>query len=354
MRLRLSFNKSLIMLSLVLVMLPATGHSQFGGPQAVRVATAEIREITGEARVAGTVLSDEDARLSLEVGGVLASIARPGTRVQQGDELARIDDRELVLRRDELQASLERIQAREEFLASESRRLSRLAATSNTSERELGQIQADYQATRAEKRMMQAQLSTAELNLERTRLLAPFDGVVSERLRQRGERISAGTEVLRLTNPATLEVVARVPLRHLQWLEEGQMLPLHIQGQPDAPGEGRLSSIIATGDAQSRLFEIRVELPAHSLPVGLPVSVSVPTSAATPRLAVPRDSLVLRRNEIYVFRVGEDNKAERISVTLDQGSGAWIAVNGELNAGDQVVVRGNERLQPGAELRILD
>lgn len=354
MRLRLSLARPLIFLGLLLAMVSGASHGQFGGPQAVRVATAEIREITGEARVAGTVISDEDARLSLEVGGVLASIARPGTRVSQGEELARIDDRELALRRDELQASLERIEAREQFLASESLRLARLAASSNTSERELGQIRADYQATRAEKRMMQAQLSTAELNLERTRLLAPFDGVVSERLRQRGERISAGTEVLRLTNPATLEVVARVPLRHLRWLEVGQMLALQLDGQPDAPSEGRLSSIIATGDAQSRLFEIRVELPAHSLPVGLPVSVSVPTSAPAPRLAVPRDSLVLRRNDIYVFRVGEDGRAERISVTLDEGSGAWIGVDGDLNAGDQVVVRGNERLQPGAELRILD
>ena len=82
--------------------------------------------------------------------------------------------------------------------------------------------------------------------------------------------------------------------------------------------------------------------------------VSLPTAKAETMLTVPRDALVLRRDGAFVFRVDAENKAQRIAVTLGVASGDLVAVSGELNAGDQVVTRGGERLRPGSVVNILN
>jgi RND family efflux transporter MFP subunit len=340
------------LVSSLFLLLPLSAAAQFGGPSPVRIAEVEIRSVSGQATVSGSVIADQDARLSFEVGGRIVQAAPPGTRVNAGDVLAAVDPRDLQLRVDELRASLARVSAREAFLISENERLQRLAANQNTSERELAQIRADLAAIEAEKRMMDAQLAGAELDLERAQLRAPFAGVVSERMRQQGERISAGTEILRLTNTDALEIAASVPLRYIPFIELGQTLS--YSDSAGAPGQALVSRIVNVGDVRSRQFEIRLSVSDSALSPGQAVRIDVPTSVPSERMVVPRDALVLRRTSNYVFRVTAENTAERVGVSVGSGQGDWIAVDGDLQIGDRVVVRGNERLQPGGRVRILE
>jgi multidrug efflux pump subunit AcrA (membrane-fusion protein) len=71
-------------------------------------------------------------------------------------------------------------------------------------------------------------------------------------------------------------------------------------------------------------------------------------------LAVPRDALVLRRAGTAVYRISDDQSAQRIEVTTGIASGNLIEVQGDLSRGDQVVVRGGERLRPGQKVSILN
>jgi multidrug efflux pump subunit AcrA (membrane-fusion protein) len=80
---------------------------------------------------------------------------------------------------------------------------------------------------------------------------------------------------------------------------------------------------------------------------GMAVRVSVPTQKKSTQLVVPRDAMVIRRDGIYLFRVSDDNTVERLRVTTGSAAGDLIAVKGDLNAGDSIVIRGNERLRPG-------
>jgi len=99
------------------------------------------------------------------------------------------------------------------------------------------------------------------------------------------------------------------------------------------------------------VFELRLTM-IESLPVGQTVRVTIPTADVREVLAVPRDALVLRGDGIAVFIIDEDNTARRIRVTTGIGAGDWIEVMGPIQAGDKVVIRGNERLRAGQSVLI--
>jgi len=87
--------------------------------------------------------------------------------------------------------------------------------------------------------------------------------------------------------------------------------------------------------------------------VGQLVSVGIPIRTGEQTLAIPRDALVLRQDGSYVFRINEENKAERIAVEIGDSSGDLIGVSGQLTQGDRVAVRGAENLREGAEVKIM-
>jgi hypothetical protein len=77
---------------------------------------------------------------------------------------------------------------------------------------------------------------------------------------------------------------------------------------------------------------------------------------AVPRrvVAVHRDALVIRREQMMVYRVDAEDNAELLSVTTGIADGNLIEIHGEIEAGDRIIVRGNERLQPGQPVHILN
>ena len=76
----------------------------------------------------------------------------------------------------------------------------------------------------------------------------------------------------------------------------------------------------------------------------------LPTSASQLLTTVSRDALVLRDQSNYIFVVGKDDMAKRVNVDLGSGLGDRIAVYGELKAGDEVIIRGAERLRDGQQV----
>ena len=62
--------------------------------------------------------------------------------------------------------------------------------------------------------------------------------------------------------------------------------------------------------------------------------------------------MVLRRDGARIFKVNSENKAEQIMVTTGDATEQWIEVSGDVSAGDKIVIRGAERLQPGQDVMI--
>jgi RND family efflux transporter MFP subunit len=336
---------------LALIFLPALVAAQSGGPALVRVALAEIKDIAPLTMVPGTVISRDDAQLSAEVPGRLTDVLDVGTPVRRGDVVARIEDTTLRLQIRELEALVTQAEARLRFLESEETRFARLAESNLAAATQLEQTRSDRDVARASLEVARARLEQNADQLARTRIAAPYDGVIVERLMTPGERVVEGSPVVRLVNPDNLEVIARAPLDYYSYVTRGQQLALHA-GERVVTGVVR--TVVAVGDLSTHQFELRLDLEDRPFPVGQTLRVAIPVSDSRAVLTVPRDALVLRPEGQSVFVVDADGTARQVPVTIGVGQGPDLEISGAIEPGDRVVIRGNERLQAGQEVRVMD
>jgi RND family efflux transporter MFP subunit len=313
-------------------------------PAKVVVADVVSRELAPSVDVPGTVVSRFDARLASELSAKLEWIAEVGTVVKKGDTLARLDAFTFGLYEMEAQSRVEREQARVRFLLSEKARLDRLAENNLSAKSQLDQTISDLAVAEADEAIARAQLGQAKVAMYVTQIRAPFDGIVTERLRNIGERLNVADEVIRLVDPNSLEVVARAPLNTVNFIKEADMLKLHNDFRQD---QASVRTIVPFGNPQAHMFEVRLHVDPDLWTVGESVRLSMPTANVRKVLAAPRDALVLRREGASVFRVNADMSVEQINVITGLGDSSHIEVMGQLRPGDTVVIRGAERLSTG-------
>ncbi|NNM21471.1 MAG: efflux RND transporter periplasmic adaptor subunit [Gammaproteobacteria bacterium] len=337
-------------LTMAFALAAGTAHAQGGGfPAPVAVAKAEMRQLAPQVQVSGTVISRDDARLSAEVAGLIVTIAEIGDRVASGDVVAKMEDALLLQQKAENEGLVSSARSRIAFLQREVSRLRKLAAQNNAARSQLDQTESDLSIARSELRVAQARLAQIEIGLYKSAVRAPFSGRVTERFVNTGERASIGGDVVRLINLDRLEVVARAPLSAETFLDEGASIAVASER---TSGSGIIRAVVPYGDARTHMFEMRIDVPADAWIVGESVRVQVPTAAYQEVLAVPRDALVLRADGAAVFRVNSENKAERVPVQPGVGAGEMIAIAGDIQVGDTVVIRGAERLRPGQDVMI--
>jgi hypothetical protein len=102
------------------------------------------------------------------------------------------------------------------------------------------------------------------------------------------------------------------------------------------------------------MVEVRLEVGDSDWLVGTPVQVSLPSDDPVSTVAVPRDALVERGGRAYIFRIASDNTAEQVEVRTPRIVGLWVGVSQGVVAGDKIVVRGAERLQPGQAVEVIE
>lgn len=323
-----------------------------GAPSAmVKVASAELKKLAPVALVPGTVISRNDARLAAEVEGQLIEVAEVGDQFEAGEVVARIDDTRLLLLKQELVAEISRAEASVRFLEGEEKRFAKLAESNLAATTQLESTRSDRDVAIGDLAVARARLAQNADSLARTTLRAPFAGVVVERVKRPGERVAEGDDVVRLVDQENLEVVARAPLESYGYTKRGQSLEVRV-GNRIAVATVR--TVVAVGDENTHQFELRLDLQSRMFPVGQTLRVAVPNDEQREVLTVPRDALVLRPDGQSVFVVDSGNQAQRVEVTTGVGAGEDIEVFGDIAVGDQVIVRGNERLQPGQAVNIVD
>lgn len=336
---------------LTLMFLPCMATAQDEGPVLVKVTEAQRRPLSSIIIVPGTVISRDDARLSAEVDGRLLEVAEVGTAVNASDPVAVVEAESLRLLNLELQAEIRRAEARLVFLENEVSRYATLAETSLASVNQLEQARSEHDIAKGDLDVAKARLAQNNDQLARTRVLAPFDGLVVERLMQPGERVSDGAVVVRLVNQQRLEVVARAPLEYFAFSQVGQKLQIQAGTEEHT---ANIRTVVAVGDENTHQFEIRLDLEGQPFQVGRTVRVVIPSDDSRQVLAVPRDALVIRPEGTTVFVIDTQLKADQIAVSTGLGSGDWIEVIGDVSEGDRVVIRGNERLQAGQTVEVMD
>jgi RND family efflux transporter MFP subunit len=318
-------------------------------PVIVGVASAVATSFSPRHWAPGSVISREDARVAGEQGGRVIRIAEVGAQLRSGEALAVLDDTALRLREREAAANLARIQSQLDLAIRQEARYAQLAAQQNIARAQHDQLQANRDVLAQERASAGAML--AQIRLQRSQMVirAPFPGMVVERLAQLGEYLTAGGAVARLVDTSDLEVRVRAPVDLAKHLQIGGSVLLRVAGIESV---NAISAMVPVGDEASRQLELRISMASQRLPVGTAVEVGLPSEAERDVLAVPRDAVILRREGSFVLRVDAADKAERIAVETGANLDGLVEVQGDLRAGDRLIVRGGERVQPGQTVTI--
>jgi len=342
-----------LILASVPVLIATTALAQQAPAPVVQIEYVSQTEIAPTVAVPGTIYSRNDVQVTAGVAGQLVMVAEPGTVVPKGGAIARIDKETLLLQRAEQEVLLERAEINIRQLNSQLGRQRELEGSSLVSEFELEQTEANRDLAVSDAKLTKVRLRQIDDQIRRADVRAPFTGVVISRAHRAGEDVARGEVLAQMTDIRNMEVRAFVPLKHLQRTVVGESITVFAT---DTQYEGSIRSLVPTGDIRSQTFEARIDLPVEasgSWTVGQLVSVGIPIRSGEETLAIPRDALVLRQHGSYVFRINDENKAERVEVTLGDSSGELIGVAGALQEGDRVAVRGAENLREGADVRIM-
>ena len=301
--------------------------------------------------VPGTVISRQDSRIAAEVSGNLVSVAEVGNRFEKGEILARINDRELQLQLRNNRAEEKRLGSRLDYLQRQVKRLERLAKANSAAESELDQLSAERDMLKHEIEAAEVTIERTLYDIERTQIAAPFPGVVVERIQQPGEYLAPANEVVRLVNIDELEISVQAPLNVARHVSAGDRV--NVKRNQDTISTA-VRTVVPVGDDNSRVLQLRLELKDIDWIVGEAVRVALSNASAVTSLVVPRDALVLRNSETYLFIVGKNSNARRVNVVASEGAGSNVAVQGDIDIGDVVIIRGAERLRDGSKVKIVN
>jgi RND family efflux transporter MFP subunit len=323
-------------------------QGQDPSPVEVDVAGASVAAATRWAP--GTVISMNDARISAELSGRITWVAEVGDEIEQGGVLARIDDDALQLELLQNQARIQQLESQLTFQRNQHQRLRQLAKSNNVSSTQLDE--AASQLSIIEQDLAQARIAGKQIQrrIELSTVQAPFNGRVVERMAQVGEFANQGTPMLRLVDTGEREIRVRAPVGVAQYVQPG-MEVMVSQEQYQAAAEIR--TVIPVADERSRMFELRLLAEDPHWVIGSAVRVALPISATQARVSIPRDAVIMRGQEMYVYVVDDANSAQRVDVRTGVGMGERVEVIGAVEVGDRLIVRGGERLTPGQEVTIL-
>ena len=326
---------------------PAAGQDDaFTFPPArVEVATADLREMAPSVDVSGTVVSLNDSRIASEIEGILTWLA------DVGDLIARIDPRLIRIEVKRAEANVARLQSDFEYRQRQLERTEELAAKNSASKTLLDEARAQRDQAQHSLADAKAALERARADLARTEIRAPFGGHVTARLASVGEFVNVGEDIIRLVDTHRIEISLPASINLTRYIKPGMSVPVR---SGDIEREHTVRTVVPVGDAVSRMVEVRLSVGDGEWLVGTPVQISIPSDASISTVAVPRDALVERGREMYVYKVNADNTAEQVTVQTSAIVGLWVGVASGISAGDQVIVRGAERLSPGQAVEIIE
>jgi RND family efflux transporter MFP subunit len=319
-------------------------------PARVAVATAELRDMAPVVEVSGTVMSLNDSRIAAEIEGVLTWLADVGDAVEAGAIIARIDPRLMQVELKRARANVARLEAELTYRERQLERAEELAASNNASANLLDESMAQRDQAKHQLSDARAQLERAQGDLDRTKIRAAFAGHIVERLASVGEYVDIGEDVLRLVDTRRIEISLPAPLALTAFVQPGMNVRVR-NGKLERQQPVR--AVVPVGDTNSRMVEIRLSASEGDWLVGAPVQVSLPSDTPVTAVAVPRDALVQRGGQSFVYKVTDAGAAEQIIADIQSTVGLWVGIADGIEPGDQVIIRGAERLAPGQPVEVI-
>lgn len=343
----------------------------------VQVDTVQHQPLVQTVDVFGRLVSRRSGVVAAQVSGAVVAVqAAIGDSIAIGDVIAEINIDELLALREvrdsELKGAETLVLTREaeaDLAGQNAARIARLFESKTVTravfdDARQAQVIADARLAEAQSavRSALANLRLSEVNLGKSRVLAPYSGIVIRRLTEIGSFVRAGDGIVEMVGSDGLEIEADVPVDRIAALQPGVLVNVLLadsQTGNDADNSALAATVravlpVENPRTRARAVRLGAELDGIAsgrFAVGQTVLVQVPQGPVRDVLAVHKDAVVRRAAGAIVY-VLEDEQANPRSVVLGNAIGQHFEVLAGIAAGDQVVIRGNERLRPGAAVRI--
>lgn len=308
-------------------------------PVPVEVAEAARGDVKETLHALGTVEAEEQVKVTVEIAGIVRALPfEEGRLVRKGQTLAVLNDTEL--RAEARRAAALRDQARLTFERFE--QLSREQIASRE----------DRDNSRAALQVAEANLGLAQARLSKTRVLAPFSGVVGSRLVSPGAYLRAGDAITELARIDTVKVAFAVPERFLADLRRGAGVTVTTVVFPGKQFTGTvnvLDPILDAGTRSARL-SARIPNPQGELRPGMSADVTAVIAERTQAVTVPDEAVFAEGDRNFVFVVQPDSTVVRRPVTLGARQPGRVEVREGLKGGEKVVRAGHQKLFDGAKV----
>lgn len=325
-------------------------------PTPVRVAEVVNRTVQQTVELVGTV---EPWRRSIVAGEIAALVERfpveEGRAVKRGELLAQLRTDTLIIQLNAAEATHRESEARYQQAKKDLERIKTLFAKELITQKEYDDALTQEAALALRLAQLESALLQVKDRLKKTRVVAPFDGWVTKEFTEVGQWIEAGGPIVELVDLSRVQVEVPLPERYVGEIRVGASVTASFDGLPGFQARGRVFSVLAQADRNSRTFPIKVELPNVDLRIksGLVSRVILQVGEPYEALVIPKDALVLRGGSEFVF-VMKDGSVSQVSVIAVNHINSEVEVKGQLEPGMIVVVEGNERLFPGQPVRVLE
>lgn len=372
---------SRITLPLFLVALVAVGCSPDADPvdsSAEGEAPVEVAAVTPDARTArvsvvevtrssfqeiipitGTLMAPNDAMLSSQAAGTVTKLVEIGSRVEEGDVIARLDERLVRAALEQARAGFTSAESQAQLAEDSYRRQAPLYQDSIISAIEYENVLSARNQARAALSQAEATVAQAEQQWEYTFIRAPFAGTVESREVEAGEQVMPGTPVARLVNTRQLKVTAGVPEAFAADVRRGSPAQVTVKALNMSTVDAVISFAGGVVDPRSRTFNIEIELnnPNGDMKPAMIVDVLVTRRVMDDQVVIPQTSILRDENGSSVYLAVDTSDGpitERRAIELGPSYQGQTVVTSGLEAGDRVITTGQTLVAEGDSIEIAE
>lgn len=309
-------------------------------PVAVEVEEVRVGSLTRTITAVGTLRANQMIELRSEIPGLISEIyVRGGEYINAGSPLFTVDDRSYKAEVQRAQAQLTNAQLGFE-------RAQKLAANKLTAQKK------SFDEAEANFKMAQANLEKAESELSKTKITAPFEGIVGLHNLSVGAHIDSNKEILTLVDVTPIKVDFRVPAEYLPYLSVGQKVSVVVDGFGTTAFPGLIEGIDSKVDTVTHSINARAIVPnkKHLLKPGLFSRVDVVVGAKDNTLIIPSAAIDKQGDQDMVYKVVE-GLAFHVPIITGIQEGENVEVLRGLNPGDHVVTVGQMKIRDQVPVR---
>jgi len=331
----------------------------------VSVISAQAATVPDVVEAVGTLRAAQTSQLAAQMMGNIVEIrVREGDRVQRGQVLAVIDEAQPRAALD--RATAAELAAQQEIIGSESdfalaeatlKRYQVLYDKKSVSPQEFDEIKARYQAAQARREIARAGQAQAKAALQQahtalgyTHIVAPFDGLVTEKKADVGTLASPGMPIFTVEDLQRYRLEANVNESDLRYVRQGLQIPVLVDALGDCQLKGRVVEIVPAADPASRSFLVKIELPTDpSIRSGLFGRAQF-TRGERSALLIPRESVVERGQLQGIYVLDQNRIAGLRYITVGSLSAGQVEVLAGLQANETLVADPGNRELSGKKI----